>query len=176
MRRKVNTEPIGNHRAIMDCRAIVDALAAADITHVLWLPDSEMGALEELLDGHASVRLVRVCREGEAMAIAAGLTVGGARPAVVIQSTGFFEAGDALRNVVHDCGLSLLLLIGYRGYSQHPEPERRPDSAGRLLEPTLAAWQIPYEILEEETEATVIPRAARAVQAGEGTRAILLPE
>ena len=160
----------------MDYSAVVDRLSDAGITHVVWLPDSEMGALEELLDGHQTLRLVRVCREGEAMAIAAGLTIGGARPAVVIQSTGLFESGDALRNVVHDCGLSLLLLIGYRGCSQHPEPERRPDSAGRLLEPTLGAWQIPYEILEQETEATVIPRAARAVQAGEGTRAILLPE
>jgi sulfopyruvate decarboxylase TPP-binding subunit len=160
----------------MDCRAIVDALTDADVTHVVWLPDSDMGALEGLLDGHDTMRLVRVCREGEAMATAAGLTIGGARPAVVIQSTGFFEAGDALRNVVHDCGLSLLLLIGYRGYAQHADPDERADSAGRLLEPTLTAWRIPYEILEQGHEATAIPRASRTVQAGEGTRAILLPE
>ena len=160
----------------MECTALLDALTDAGITHIVWLPDSETGALEKLLDGHASVRLVRVCREGEAMAIAAGLTLGGARPAIVIQSTGFYEAGDALRNVVHDCGLSLLLLIGYRGHGRHQDPEQRPDSAGRLLEPTLDAWRIPYEILEDGREATAISRAARAVQAGEGTRAILLPE
>ena len=160
----------------MDCRAIVDALARADITHVVWLPDSEMGALEGLLDGRGDMRLVRVCREGEAMAIAAGLTVGGARPAVVIQSTGFFEAGDALRNVLHDCGLSLLLLIGYRGYRQHADPEQRADSAGRLLEPILSAWRIPYAVLEEGRETAMIGEAARAVQAGDGPRAVLLPE
>ncbi len=160
----------------MNCEGLVEALTDAEITHVVWLPDSEMGALEELLDGHPSIRLVRVCREGEAMAIAAGLTIGGARPAVVIQSTGFFEAGDALRNVAHDCGLSLLLLIGYRSYSQHPEPDKRADSAGRLLEPTLEAWRIPYEILEEGSEATAVPRATQTVQAGEGTHALLLPE
>ncbi len=160
----------------MDCTALLNALTDAGITHIVWLPDSEMGALEDLLDGHTSTRLVRVCREGEAMAIAAGLTMGGARPAVVIQSTGFYEAGDALRNVVHDCGLSLLLLIGYRGHGQHQDPQQRPDSAGRLLEPTLNAWRIPYEILKDGHETIVISESARAVQAGEGTRAILLPE
>ena len=39
--------------------------------------------------------------------LAAGLMIGGAKPLVVVQCTGFFEAGDAVRNVVHDLELKL---------------------------------------------------------------------
>ena len=53
-------------------------------------------------------------REGEAWAIAAGLQLGGKRPLVMIQNTGLFESGDALRNVLFDLRLPLVAVIGYR--------------------------------------------------------------
>ncbi len=49
--------------------------------------------------GAARYALVRVCREGEAWEVAAGLHLGGATPLVMIQCTGLFESGDAIRNV-----------------------------------------------------------------------------
>ena len=44
--------------------------------------------------------------------MAAGLILGGKKPVVVIQCTGLFEAGDALRNAVHDMKLPLFLIVG----------------------------------------------------------------
>ena len=58
------------------------------------------GNLEPALHATPGLTLVRVCREGEAWAIAAGLWIGGARPLVVIQNTGLFESGDSLRNAL----------------------------------------------------------------------------
>ena len=89
------------------------------ITHVVWLPDSALGPWEQALATSDNVQLVRVCREGEAWAIAAGLYLGGKLPLVVIQNTGFFESGDAMRNVLFDLRLPLLAVVGYRSYLVH---------------------------------------------------------
>src|SRR6185436_20925846 len=95
---------------------IAATLDSLEITHVVWLPDSAMGPWEQALDCPGKRDLVRVCREGEAWAIAAGLHLGGRRPIVMIQNTGLFESGDALRNVLFDLRLPLSALIGYRSY------------------------------------------------------------
>ena len=43
------------------------------VTHVVWLPDSETNFMYQMLMAEPSLDLVPVCREGETMAIAAGL-------------------------------------------------------------------------------------------------------
>ncbi len=93
---------------------VIAALTTLGVTHVVWLPDSALGPWESALEQASSLRLIRVAREGEAWAIAAGLHLGGQRPLVMIQNTGLFESGDALRNVLFDLGLPLWAVVGYR--------------------------------------------------------------
>lgn len=124
-------------------KEIGEALEGLGITHVLWLPDSALGPWEEELEKR--FRLIRVCREGEAWATAAGLYLGGARPLVMIQTTGLFESGDALRNTLFDLGLPLFAVIGYRSYLV----ENSPDTAKRFTEPILKAWGIDYVLLDK---------------------------
>src|SRR5688572_3668509 len=90
-------------------------LTEVKFTHVVTVPDSTIGMWDAAIVG-AGIRLVRVCREGEAWAVAGGLHLGGATPLVMIQCTGLFESGDALRNIVHDWKLPIFSLIGYRSY------------------------------------------------------------
>src|SRR5688500_15346622 len=99
--------------------AVVAALRRAGVSHVVWLPDSELGTWQDALTGPDGLPLVRVCREGEAITVAAGLLLGGKTPVVLIQCTGLFEAGDALRNVVYDLGLPLFLVVGVRSMLAH---------------------------------------------------------
>ena len=94
--------------------AIADAVESEGFTHIVWIPDSHLGTWDSALAARYSNRLIRVSREGEAIALTAGLMLGQARPLVIIQCTGFFEAGDALRNVIYDLHLPLKLLIGVR--------------------------------------------------------------
>ena len=47
-------------------------LLECGVTHVIWIPDSELGTWEPALSSDADLRLIRVCREGEAIAVAAG--------------------------------------------------------------------------------------------------------
>src|SRR5262245_34334553 len=115
---------------------IVETLRDLVVTHVVWLPDSELGEWEAALDSDPLITLVRVAREGEAWPLAAGLALGGRRPILVMQTTGFFESGDALRNVVFDLGVPLYAIIGHRSYLI---PDSR-DTARRFAEPILTAW------------------------------------
>src|ERR1043166_7965968 len=97
-------------------RQISTLLARLRVTHVVTVPDSTIGRWEPAIAGTEGVRLVRVCREGEAWAVAAGLFLGGRRPLVMIQCTGLFESGDALRNALHDWKLPIPSVIGYRSF------------------------------------------------------------
>src|SRR5262245_27843822 len=93
---------------------IVATLEELGITHVIWVPDSATGPWESSLESSNLLKLVRVCREGEAWPLAAGLRLGGASPLIVMQTTGLFESGDALRNVVFDLKLPIFALVGVR--------------------------------------------------------------
>ena len=128
--------------------AVVKILIELGITHVVWLPDSVMGPWETALAQSKKLTLVRVSREGEAWAIAAGLHLGGKRPLVMIQNTGLFESGDALRNVLFDLGLPLVAVIGYRS-ALLPNSN---DSARRFTEPILQAWGLDYIVISSPAD------------------------
>ena len=76
---------------------VLQELRNNGVTHVVWLPDSETNFLYLLLDADPNIDLITVSREGQAFSTAAGLTVGGKRPVVLIQNTGLLESSDSLR-------------------------------------------------------------------------------
>ena len=135
---------------------IIDELHKNDVTHVVWLPDSETNFLYELLVNDESMDLVPVCREGESMAIAAGLCVGGKKPVVLIQNTGMFESGDSIRGLGLDIDFPLVMMVGYRGWTRH---DSTPDSAARFTEPILNAWRINYYLVETDEDTGRISKA-----------------
>jgi sulfopyruvate decarboxylase TPP-binding subunit len=141
---------------------ILDQLRKNGVTHVVWLPDSETNFLYQQMLAEKSIDLVPVCREGESMAIAAGLWVGGKRPVVLIQNTGMFESGDSIRGITLDINFPLVMMIGYRGWTRHGVT---PDSAARFTEPILHAWGISYYLVEADEDveriSTAFEEAAR---------------
>ncbi|WP_254506503.1 thiamine pyrophosphate-binding protein [Anatilimnocola floriformis] len=117
---------------------IVAILTELGFTHVIWVPDTTLGPWEEALESSKKLQLVRVCREGEAWPLAAGLLLGGKMPLVVMQTTGLYESGDALRNVLYDLKLPVFALIGVRN-ALVPEST---DSAKAFALLIVKAWQL----------------------------------
>ncbi len=142
-------------------RAIIDQLHKAKVTHVVWLPDSETNFLYNQLVADPTLDVVPVCREGESMAIAAGLWVGGKRPVVLIQNTGMFESGDSIRGLGLDIEFPMVMMIGYRGWTRHG---LTPDSAARFTERILDAWNINYFLVETDEDAQRIGMAFEEAQ------------
>ena len=136
--------------------AIIEELKKNSFTHEVWLPDSETNFMYQLLTNEPTLDLVPVCREGETMAIAAGLWVGGMKPVVLIQNTGIFESGDSIRGLGLDINQPLVMLVGYRGWSRHGITT---DSAARFIEHILHAWGISYYLIETDDDAGRITSA-----------------
>ncbi len=121
----------------------VRKLHALGFTHVLMIPDSESRLLYQALEDDAKIDLITPCREGESIAIAAGLWTGGQKPLLVIQNTGLMEAGDALRGCGVGPRVPLRMMVGWRGYGGAMAGKLPIDSAYPFTEPLLAAWKIP---------------------------------
>ncbi|MFO0898118.1 MAG: thiamine pyrophosphate-binding protein [Pirellulales bacterium] len=149
-----------------------ETLVDLGIDHVVWLPDSALGPWETALAGSRRLKLVRVCREAEAWLIAAGLQIGGRRPLVVMQTTGLYDSGDALRNVFYDMEVPLFALIGHRSYLLKDST----DSAKRFAEPILQAWGLDARLIERPDQWPLLTEHYRACTAAGRPGAVLLAE
>ena len=160
---------------MLDGPSVASALVGCGVTHVVWIPDSELGLWEPALLGEPGLRLVRACREGEALAIAAGLLLGGKRPVAVIQCTGFFEAGDAFRNLVHEMKVPLFLVVGVRSWYALRQGGTG-DTCPVFTEPVLKAWQVPYVLFDRRHTAADLAAAYNQAQAERRAHVVLLAE
>ena len=152
---------------------IVSLLRGTGITHVVTVPDSTIGQWEAAIES-SGVSLIRVCREGEAWAVAAGLYLGGKSPLVMIQCTGLFESGDALRNILHDWKLPIPSIIGYRSYlNQETLPG---DTCLVFTEPILRAWKIEYRLITDPAQYQEMVSHLGACRAAGEAGALLIAE
>jgi hypothetical protein len=86
-----------------------------------------------------------------------------------------FEAGDALRNFVHDLKLPLFFVIGVRSYLAHRR-KTTADTCPVFTEPILRAWQLPYTVLQENQGAHDLAAEYRRAWADRRPGAVLIPE
>ena len=157
--------------AALSADGVLRTLKGCGFTDVVWLPDSESGFLHQALAADEGLRVVPVCREGEAIVIALGLTVAGRQPVVIIQSTGFFESGDSIRGAALSFKMPLLLLVGYRGWNGGGP---MTDTAAIYLEPILDAWGIPHHLIESDGHLGRIEQAWAEARERSGPVAVLV--
>jgi sulfopyruvate decarboxylase TPP-binding subunit len=152
---------------------IAAILQSIGISHVVTVPDSTIGQWERDIEA-AGIHLIRVCREGEAWTIAGGLFLGGAAPLVLIQCTGLFESGDALRNTLHEWKLPLYAIIGYRSYLN--QDHLPGDTSLVFTEPVLAAWRLDVHFARTPGDVGGIATHYRSCQAARIPGVTLLAE
>jgi sulfopyruvate decarboxylase TPP-binding subunit len=160
---------------MLDPDVIVSALEGVGFTHLVWIPDSLLGTWDAAL-ARSRIAPIRPCREGEAVGIAIGLMLGGARPLVVMQCTGFFEAGDAVRNAVHDLKLPLKTIVGVRGERAARAGTGR-DNCPHFTERLVSAWELPYSRFDPLTADTAqLTASLQAFAEPNGPAALLWTE
>ena len=152
---------------------IAAILRSIGITHVRTVPDSTIGPWERDIEA-AGIHLIRVCREGEAWTIAGGLHLGGASPLVLIQCTGLFESGDALRNTLHEWKLPIYAIIGYRSYLN--QDNLPGDTSLVFTEPILSAWKLDVRFIQSRGQIDEIATHYRACQAASTPGVALIAE
>jgi sulfopyruvate decarboxylase subunit alpha len=148
-------------------------LSAVGIRHVVYVPDNPLShVLRELDARYADIKTILATREEEAFGIAAGLYLGGARPAVLLQSSGLGNSLNALASLLLPYQIPVLMIISMRGDASEWNAAQVP--MGRAVPLVLDALGIRYLVAGSETKATVESLGATAF----GTRtptACLLP-
>jgi sulfopyruvate decarboxylase subunit alpha len=150
--------------------AVIEDLGFTDVVSI---PDGESRHLHRALLESPEIEVYSPTREGEGIALAAGLWVGGRKPLVILQNTGLMEAGDALRGCGIGPSIPLLLLVGWRGYPGAMSGTLPVDSAYPYTEPLIRAWELPHRRLMSDEDLGVIGEMA-AVAEGTSKPAVVV--
>jgi sulfopyruvate decarboxylase TPP-binding subunit len=144
---------------------ICDELKRNGVEVIAWVPDSETHFMHEAMLNDPSLRVLKVCAEGEAVGICVGMHMGGKRGVVLIENQGAFDSGNVLKWAI-DLQFPLVLLIGYLGYRNlvsTPEGKMRKGQR-QVTEPFLQALGIPYELVESDQDVRKISAAFSRAQ------------
>jgi sulfopyruvate decarboxylase subunit alpha len=139
--------------------AVCAGVHAAGSRHVVYVPDNPLShVLRVLRADYPAVRTILATREEEAFGIAAGLYLGGARPAVMLQSSGLGNSLNALTSLLVPYRIPMLIVISMRGDEGEWNAAQVP--MGRAVRPILDAIGIPHVTAETaETTAETVRRA-----------------
>jgi sulfopyruvate decarboxylase subunit alpha len=141
--------------------AIVQEMLALGITHVVNVPDTHQRSVLAALARQSHMRLLTACTEDEAIAINAGLWIGGQRPILSIQQVGLLAAMNNVKGISMDARIPTCMLVGYFGRDVTRTARDNAARAVHLIEPTLDTWGIPYFSIEGPDDLGAIARAYR---------------
>ena len=173
---------------MLSARSILEILRRHAVTDVVGVPDNSSAALYTLLGADPSIAVRAVTREGEAFALAMGLWMGGRHPLLLIQNTGLFESGDAIRGTITRMRIPILCLVTYRGYNKTMKMFGRipdavdadllsrsdVDNCAPLTEPTLRAWGLPFDFVHTDADLPRLEAAFAAVRTADAPVAVLI--
>src|SRR5436190_5039570 len=120
--------------------AIVHELQALGITHVVNVPDTHQRSVLAALARQSQIRVLTACTEDEAVAINAGLWIGGQRPMLSIQQVGLLAALNNVKGIAMDARIPTCMLVGYFGRDVTRTARENAARAINLIEPTLDTW------------------------------------
>jgi len=133
--------------------ALVDASPARDLATALvdagfapfyGTPCGVLAPLYATLEVEAD--LVTVPREDNAVGMAAGAALAGAKPAVLMQNSGFGQSVNALASLIVPYRIPVLLIVSLRGQDPDRTAENRP--MGEATEPILRLLGLPVRRFE----------------------------
>ncbi|MFI5586748.1 hypothetical protein ACIA5G_17020 [Amycolatopsis sp. NPDC051758] len=118
--------------------------------------------------------LLTVAREDNAVGIAAGASLAGRLPVVLMQNSGFGQSINAIASLVEPYRIPMLLVISMRGID--PDPTQENLVMGRLTEPLLAQLGVEAVTLDADVpRAPQVERVHRIVAAEGRPAALLVP-
>ncbi len=158
-------------QAQLNPETVLNEMKKNGVSHVVWLPDSETNWLYMLMKNDPSLDLIAVSREGQAFSTAAGLSIGGKKPVILIQNTGMMESGDSLRGWALGLNIPVVMMVGYRGYTRHGVNQ---DTAATYTERFLNAFGIQYYLVENDGDAERISIAFAEAERTQRPVAILV--
>ena len=154
----VNAAPVA---VSVSADAIVHEILALGVTYVVNVPDTHQRSVLAALARESRIRLLTACTEDEAIAINAGLWIGGQRPFLSIQHVGLLAALNNVKGIAMDGQIPTCMLVGYFGRDVTRTARDNAARAIHLIEPTLDTWGIRYFPIEGPDDLGAIGQAYR---------------
>lgn len=127
---------------------LLDAIRSAGVQDVVLVPDTHQRTLLELLMADDEIRTVHCSTEDEALAVSAGLIIGGRRPMMNIQHAGLYASVNNLRGLGLDGQFPIVIMIGLLGRDPQLDPNDDGSSMVRLCQPLLDTLDVPWHQLD----------------------------
>jgi sulfopyruvate decarboxylase subunit alpha len=155
-------------------RAIAEALIAASVDVVAYVPDARLRGVIAALQGGPAVRTLT--REEECIGYACGFSAAGGRPAVLMQCSGLGNALNALGSFAIPYAIGIPMVLSMRGTLGEENPSQVP--MGRATAALLAALGIQSfpVATPEQAGPTTSGVLASAYAAGTTSAVILEPQ
>jgi len=147
-------------------KAIIAALKQADIRFVVAVPDivTSDGLLWPIAED-ADLKLVRVCKEDEAVSICAAMSYSDTRAMVLMQQTGLMDSLNALRALGMEYGRPICMMVGLQGKEPHLKLHESAAYGVRIIKPILDVMQLSNSLIEEPGDIEgIVPAIDRAYQ------------
>jgi sulfopyruvate decarboxylase subunit alpha len=157
--------------------AAVAALRRNRVDHVVTVPDWVQLSLHDRLNtGVEGIKVVNCANENQVVTVAAGLTIGGKRPVLMMQNQGLYNCVNTLRAVCLDAHIPMVFMVGQFG--REFENVGRPSTQSRrtmvlIAEPLLQSIGVPFHILDNEADMSKLDLAFKQAER-ERTAAVLL--
>jgi sulfopyruvate decarboxylase subunit alpha len=133
--------------------AIIVALHRSKVEYVLSVPDiSTSEGLLYPIAGDERFKLIRVCKEDEAVGIAAGLSYRNKRALILIQHTGFLDSINAIRGVAVEYQLPICMMIGLLNKEPEVPPPRSNVYGVKIIEPILDVMGIRHDLINNNAD------------------------
>ena len=123
------------------------ALLDSGVDFAACLPDSAFQELYGPLSAQKSVDYIQIANEGDGVGVCMGAWIGGKKPVLVMENTGFAVTPYALLRGPIPFGVPMLLLIAHRGGFHDQRWFSVPMGWGTM--PLLEAMRISYEYVTE---------------------------
>ncbi len=145
---------------MIESRAFVEAGRAMGFSCYTGVPCSFLTPFINYVIDDRQLLYLPAANEGDALAAAAGMTLGGRRAVVMLQNSGLGNAINPLTSLTHTFRIPVLLICTLRG-----DPELRDEPQhelmGRITGELLRSMEIPWEYFPREA-ATLGPALRRA--------------
>jgi sulfopyruvate decarboxylase subunit alpha len=110
------------------------------------VPDGWLGETLVRIEQDRAMSLIRATHEEEALAIACGARLGGARTVLIIQNVGLLSMGAGMVCLAQRYQFPLLILASYRGTLEDAVYYHIPK--GRVTEPVLQGFGLRYAVAD----------------------------
>jgi sulfopyruvate decarboxylase alpha subunit len=118
-------------------------LHAAGCRHVIYVPDNPLSHVLRVIDTqYSDLQTTLATREEEAIGIAAGVYLGGGRPAVMLQSSGLGNALNGIASLLVPYQIPVAMVVSMRGESHEWNVAQVP--LGRAVRAILDAIAVPH--------------------------------